>query len=84
MNRLSNQEPLLPTFATVRLSIQTKNNKLKTCIGRITKEHDQKLNITKKKSLRKENKSLSMQLKMSLSLLVYSVLLNRINVAKQS
>ena len=48
MNRLFNQEPLLPTFATVRLSIQTKNNKLKTCVGRITKEHDQKLNITKK------------------------------------
>ena len=38
--KLYKQEHLLPTFATVRLSIQTKNKKLKNRIGRIIMEHE--------------------------------------------
>ena len=38
--KLCKQEHLLPTFATVRLSIQTKNKKLKNRIGRIIMEHE--------------------------------------------
>ena len=56
--KLCKQEHLLPTFATVQLSIQTKNNKLKNRIGRI--EHELE---SKTKLLRKKIKSLSIQLK---------------------
>ena len=38
--KLCKQEHLLPTFATVRLSIQTKNKKLKKHMGRIIMEHE--------------------------------------------
>ena len=39
--KLCKQEHLLPpSFATVRLSIQTKNKKLKSHIGRIIMEHE--------------------------------------------
>ena len=78
------QEHLLPTFATLRLSIQTKNKKLKNRIGRIIMEHELESKYYEKKLLRKEIKSLSIQLKMSLSLMVYLVLLNRINIAIKS
>ena len=61
--KLCKQEHLLPTFATVQLSIQTKN-KLKNRIGRI--EHELE---SKKKLLRKKIKSLSIQLKMSLPMI---------------
>ena len=79
--KLCKQEHPLPTFATVRLSIQTKSNKLKNRIGRIIMEHELESKHLEKKLLRKEIKSLSIQLKMSLSLMVYSVLFNRINIA---
>ena len=38
--RLCRKEHLLPTFATVQLSVQTKNNKLKNLIGRIIMRHE--------------------------------------------
>ena len=38
--KLCKQERLLPTFATIKLSRQTKNNKLKERIGRIIMEHE--------------------------------------------
>ena len=62
--KLCKQEHLLLTFATVQLSIQTKNNKLKNRIGRIERELE-----SKKKLLRKKIKSLSIQLKMSLPMI---------------
>ena len=45
---------LLPTFATGRLSIQTKNNKLKNRIARIIMEHELEIKHHEKKLLRKE------------------------------
>ena len=38
--QICKQEHLLPTFATVRLSIQIKSNKLKNRIGIIIMEHE--------------------------------------------
>ena len=67
--KLCKQEHLLPTFATIRLSIQTKSNKLKKLIGRIIMEHELESKLHKKKLLRKEIKSLSIKLKMSLLLM---------------
>ena len=78
------QEHVLPTLATVQLSIQTKNNKLKNRIGRIIVNHELESKHHEKKLLRKKIKSLSIQLKMSVSLMVYSVLLNRINITIKS
>ena len=69
--KLCKQEHLLPTFAMVRLSTQTKNKKLKNRIGRIIMEHELESKHHEKKLLRKEIKSLSIQLKMSFSLMVY-------------
>ena len=82
--KLCKQEHLLPTFSTVRLSIQTKNNKLKNRIGRIVMEHELESKHHEKKLLSKEIESLSIQIKMPLSLMVYSVLSNRINIAIKS
>ena len=82
--KLCKQEQLLPTFATIKLSIQTKNNKLKEHIGRIIMEHELERKHHEKKQLKKEIKSISIQLKMSLSMIIYSVLLNKINIAIRS
>ena len=78
--KLCKQERLLPTFATIKLSIQTKNNKLKERIGRIIMEHELERKHHEKKQLKKEIKSISIQLKMPLSMIIYSVLLNKINI----
>ena len=82
--KLCKKEHLLPTFATVQLSMQTKDKELKNRIGRIIMEHELESIYHERKLLRKQIKSLSIQLKMSLSLMVYSVLLNRINIAIKS
>ena len=63
--KLCKQEHLLPTFATIRLSIQTKSNKLKNLIGRIITEHELESKLHEKKLLRKEIKSLSIKINMS-------------------
>ena len=65
-------------------SIQTKNNKLKERIGRIIMEHELERKHYEKKQLKKEIKSIRIQLKMSLSMIIYSVLLNKINIAMRS
>ena len=67
--KLCKQEHLLPTFATIRLSIQTKSNKLKKLIGRIIMEHQLESKLHEKKLLRKEIKSLSIKINMSLLLI---------------
>ena len=67
--KLCKQEHLLLTFATVRLSIQTKSNKLKKLIGRIIMEHELESKLHEKKLLRKEIKSLSIKINMSLLLI---------------
>ena len=67
--KLCKQEHLLPTFATIRLSIQTKSNKLKKLIGRIIMEHELESKLHEKKLLRKEIKSLSIKINMSLLLI---------------
>ena len=82
--KLCRQQYLVPTFLIIRLSIQTKNNRLKDHIARIIMEPELERKHHRKKQLRKGIKSLSIQLKMSLSLMVYSVLLNRINIAFKS
>ena len=82
--KLFKQERLLPTFSTIKLSIQTKNNKLKEHIGRIIMEHELEREHLEKKQLKKEIKSISIQLKMLLSMIIYSFLLNKINIAIRS
>ena len=82
--KLCKQERLLPTFVRIKLSIQTKNNKLKERIGRIIMEHELERKHHERKQLKKEIKSISIQLKMSLSMIIYSVLLNKINIAIRS
>ena len=67
--KLCKQEHLLPTFATIRLSIQTKSNKLKKLIGRIIMEHELESKLHEKKLLRKEIKSLNIKINMSLLLI---------------
>ena len=57
--KLCKQEHLLQTFATIRLLIQIKNNKLKNRIGRITMERELESKHHEKKLLRKEIRSLS-------------------------
>ena len=82
--KLCKQERLLPTFATIKLSIQTKNKTLKERIGRIIMEHELERKHHEKEQLKKEIKSISIQLKMSLSMIIYCVLLNKINIAIRS
>ena len=82
--KLCKQERLLPTFTTIKLSIQTKNKTLKERIGRIIMEHELERKHNEKEQLKKEIKSISIQLKMSLSMIIYSVLLNKINIAIRS
>ena len=47
-------------------------------------EHELERKHHEKKQLKKEIKSISIQLKMSLSMIIYSVLLNKINIAIRS
>ena len=75
--KLWKQENLLPTFAEVRLSILIKNNKLKERIGTIIMEHRLEKIHYKNSQLRKEIKSISIQLETPFSFIVYSVSLNR-------
>ena len=82
--KLCKQERLLLTFATIKLSIQSKNNKLKERIGRIIMEHELERKHHEKKQFKKEIKLISIQLKRSLSMITYSVLLNKTNIAIRS
>ena len=56
--KLCKQEHLLPTFATVRLSIQTKNSKIKNSIGSIIMENELEIKHHEKKLLRRGLKHL--------------------------
>ena len=64
--------------------MQTKNNKLKDRIGRIIVEHELERKHHEKKQLKKEIKSISIQIKITLSMIIYSVLLNKISTAIRS
>ena len=72
------QEHLLPTFAKVWLSNKSASFKLMQRISPIIME-DKKI-----KKLRKEIRSFSIKLKSCLTMLVYSVLLRRINMVVKS
>ena len=78
------QGNLLPKFAKVRLSIKNANNKLKQRIGRIIVEDELQRKHHEKEKLKKDIKPLSIQLKSCLNVLVYSVLLHKINIAFRS
>ena len=78
------QEYIIPTFANVELSIKGKNNKLKHRIARIIMEDEMTYKCQQKQKLKKDIKRLSMQLKSTLHIVVYSVLLHQANLAVKS
>ena len=78
------QEHLLPTFAKVRLSNKNASFKLKQRIGRIIMEDDMQKKHLEKKKLRKEIRSVSIQLKLCLTMVVYTVVLQRIHTVIRS
>ena len=75
------QEELIPTFANVRLSTKGSNIKLKHRIARAIVEDELQYKHRHKKKLKNEIKNLSIQLKLSLSTVLYSVLLHKIIIA---
>ena len=78
------KEHLLPMFAEVRLSNKNAIFKLKQRIGRIIMEDEMQRKHLEKKKLRKEIRSASIQLKVCLTILVCSVLLQRIKMVVRS
>ena len=69
------QEQLIPTFAKARLSTKGSNIKLKHRIACIIVEDELQYKHRHKKNLGYEIKNLSIQLKLSLSTVLYSALL---------
>ena len=78
------KEELIPTFANIRLSVRHGSAKLKKPISRIIVESEMQVKHQEKKKLKQEIKALSTQLKIALSMLVYTTLLHRINIAVKS
>ena len=78
------KELLIPTFINVRLSTKGYNIKLKHCIVRIIIEDKLQYRHQHRKKLRNEIKNLSIELKLSLSTVLYCVLLHKINIATKS
>ena len=75
---------MIPTFANILLATNCNNIKLKHRIARIILEDELQHKHQQKKRLKSEIKKISIQLKLSLSLLVYSALLHKINIAVKS
>ena len=78
------KEGLFSTFANVRLSVKHGSAKLKKQIRRIIMENKMEVKHQENKKLKQEIKALSTHLKIALPTLVYTTLLNRINVAVKS
>ena len=77
-------EHLIRTFSNIRLGTSGTNIKLKHCIARIILEDELQHKHREKKRLKSEIRKISIQLKLSLSLLIYSTLLRKINIAVKS
>ena len=71
-------------FAIIRLATSGNNIKLKRRLARIILEDELQHKYRQKKRLNSDIKMISIQLKLSLSLLVYNPLLQKINVAVKS
>ena len=77
-------EHLIPTFANIQLGTSGINIKLKHRIARIILEDELQHKHRQKKRLKNEIRNISIQLNLSLSLLVYSTLLHKISIAVKS
>ena len=75
---------MIPTFANIRLTTNGNNIKLKGRIARIILEDELQHKNRQKKRLHSEIKKISIQLRLSLNLLVYSALLHKTNIAIKS
>ena len=77
--KLCKLEHLISKFSNIRLANNGNNMKLKHSIARIILEDELQHKHQQKKRLQNEIKKIRIQLKLSLSLLVYSALLYKIN-----
>ena len=77
-------EHLIPTFANIQLVTNGNNTKIKHRIARIILEDELQHKHQQKKRLKSEIRKISIQLKLSSSLLVYNALLHKINIAVKS
>ena len=77
-------ENLLPTFAKVNLSIKAGSYKLKRHIARIVMKCEMKSKHREKKKLQKDIRSLNIQPKTFLNLIMNNTLIHQINIVIKS
>ena len=77
-------ENLIPTFAKVNLSVKDNNEKLTQRIARIVMESQLQSKHPKKKKLKNELTILNNQLKTSLNIILYNILIHQANIAIKS
>ena len=77
-------ENLIPTFAKVNLSVKDDNKKLTRRIARIVMESQLQSKYREKKKLKKELTILNNQLKTSLNIILYNILIHQVNIAIKS
>ena len=75
---------MISTFANIRLATSGNNIKLKRRLARIILEDELQHKYRQKKKVNSDIKTISIQLKLSLSLLAYNPSLQKINVAVKS
>ena len=77
-------ESLIPTFAKVNLSVKGDNKKLTRRIARMVIESQLQSKHREKKKLEKELTIFNNQLKTSLNIILYNVLIHQVNIAIKS
>ena len=73
------QENIIPTFASVKLSLKHNNNKLTKRIARIVMETEIQNKHREKKSLKKEIRQKCILLKSTLGIVVFNALIHHLN-----
>ena len=63
------------------MSIKSKNNKLKHCTARIIMKDEIMYKHQQKQKIKEDIKRLSIQIKWVLDIMIYSVLLHKVNLA---
>ena len=82
--KLCKVEKIIPTFAKVNLSIKSESRKLKLRIARLVMESEIESKHLDKKKLKKELKSICIQLKSVLGLFQHNALLHQVSFAVKS
>ena len=82
--KLCKVEKIIPTFAKVNLSIKSESRKLKLRIARLVMESEIQSKHLDKKKLKKELKSICIQLKSVLGLFQHNALLHQVSFAVKS